>query len=134
MHLFWDTSAVIPLVFQEPHTSRAHRARADGERALAWSWMRVEAEAALLRRRAGAEHWRELSKLLSAFMWLQMSPAEESALCLFNRPLGLRASDAGHLYVFSKTTAAISGIQLVTFDQEIKSAAATCSLPLWGKR
>ena len=132
MHLFWDTSAVIPLVFQEPYTARAHRAHKDGQRALAWSWMRVEAEAALLRRRAGAEHWQELNKLLSAFIWLEMSPAEESVLCLFNRPLRLRASDAGHLYVFSKATAAISGIQLVTFNQEIQLAAATCSLPLWG--
>jgi hypothetical protein len=94
--------------------------------------MRVEAEAALLRRRAGAEHWRQLNKLLSAFLWLEMSPGEERALCLFNRPLGLRASDAGHLYVFSKATAAISGIQLVTFEQEIRSAVATCSLALWG--
>jgi hypothetical protein len=94
--------------------------------------MRVEAEAALLRRRAGAEHRRELNKLLSAFLWLEMTPGEESALCLFNRPLQLRASDAGHLYVFSKASAAISGIRLVTFDQEIQSAAATCSLPLWG--
>jgi uncharacterized protein with PIN domain len=97
MHLFWDTSVVIPIVFQEPHTARAHRANGDGHRALAWSWMRVEAEAALLRRRAGAEHWRELNKLLSVFLWLEMRPAEESALCLFNRPLGLRASDAAHL-------------------------------------
>jgi len=131
MHLFWDTSAVIPLIMREPNTAQAHRAHAAGRRALAWSWMRVEAEAALLRRRATSEHWRELNKLLSAFIWLEMMPAEESALCRFNRPLGLRASDAGHLYVFSKAMAAISGIQLVTFDQEIQFAAATCSLPLW---
>jgi hypothetical protein len=45
MHLFWDTSAVIPLIMREPHTARAHRAHAAGRRALAWSWMRVEAEA-----------------------------------------------------------------------------------------
>jgi predicted nucleic acid-binding protein len=131
MHLFWDTSAVVPLIFQEPHTERAHRALAQGQLAFAWSWMRIEAEAALLRRRAGSEHWRELNELLSAFIWLVMNPSEESALCQLNRPLGLRALDAGHLYVCSRAMAADPAIQLVSFDHEIQSAAMACSLPLW---
>jgi hypothetical protein len=131
MHLFWDTSAVIPLVFQEAHSAQAARAHAAARWAFGWSWMRVEAEAALLRRRAGAQHWQELQKLASSFIWLELPPNEESAVRQFNRPLGLRASDAAHLYVFSKASGVDPAMQLVTFDQEMQSAALTCSLPVW---
>lgn len=131
MHLFWDTSAVIPLVFQEAHSAQAARAHAAARWAFGWSWMRVEAEAALLRRRAGAQHWQELQKLASSFIWLELPPNEESAVRQFNRPLGLRASDAAHLYVFSKASGVDPAMQLVTFDQEMQSAALNCSLPVW---
>ena len=131
MHLFWDTSAVVPLIFQEPNSGVAQRAAGVTRRAFAWSWMRVEAEAALLRRGATTQSWQELSRLLSAFIWLNMNPGEEGAVCQFNRPLGLRASDAGHLYVLSKAVSADPSIRLVTFDLEMQSAAAACALPLW---
>ena len=131
MHLFWDTSAIIPLVFQEAHSAQAARAHAAARWAFGWSWMRVEAEAALLRGGAGAQHWQELQKLASSFIWLELPPSEESAVRQFNRPLGLRASDAAHLYVFSKASGVDPAMQLVTFDQEMQSAALTCSLPLW---
>jgi uncharacterized protein with PIN domain len=131
MHLFWDTSAVIPLIFQEPHSAQAARAHAAGRRAFAWSWTRLEAEAALLRRRASVQHWQEFQKLASSLIWLELAPSEESAVRQFNRPLGLRASDAGHLYVFSKASGVDPVVQLVTFDQEMQSAALNCSLALW---
>ena len=55
----------------------------------------------------------------------------ESTVRQFNRPLGLRAPDAAHLYVFSKASGVDPAMQLVTFDQEMQSAALTCSLPVW---
>jgi predicted nucleic acid-binding protein len=131
MHLFWDTSAVVPLIFQELHSVRAARARAVARRAFAWSWMRVEAEAALLRRQASPQHWQELQKLASGFIWFELASSEEGALRQFNRALGLRASDAGHLYLFSKASTVDPGMQLVTFDHEMRSAAVKCSLSLW---
>jgi uncharacterized protein with PIN domain len=123
MLLYWDTSAIVPLVLDEPHTAQAQRARAATRRAFAWGWMQVEAEAALLRRNAAPKHWENLAQLLSAFVWLDMEPHDFSALRQFNRPLALRAGDAGHLYVYSRAYAADPRIQLVTFDTEMRKAA-----------
>jgi hypothetical protein len=62
MELFWETSAVVPLVLAEPH--------------------------------------------------------DLFALRQFNRPLGLRAADAGHLFVYSRAHAANPKLEVVTFDHE----------------
>jgi hypothetical protein len=131
MRLYWDTSAVVPLVLQEPHSAAAQRARSAARRAFAWSWMQVEAEAALLRRDATATQWRNLTQLFSAFIWLDMESQDLPALRQFNRPLTLRADDAGHLFVFSKACTADPQIQLVTFDSEMRKAARQCAFPLW---
>ena len=93
--------------------------------------MRAEAEAALLRRQASVQHWQELQKLMSSFIWLELPPSEESAVRQFNRALGLRAADVGHLYVFAKPFTVDPAMELVTFDQEMQSAALNCSLALW---
>jgi uncharacterized protein with PIN domain len=131
MLLYWDTSAIVPLVIEEPHTAQAQRARAATSRAFAWGWMQVEAEAALLRRDATPKHWQNLARLLSGFIWLEMEPHEHSALRQFNRPLALRACDAGHLFVYSRAYAADPMMQLVTFDTEMQKAATNCAFPLW---
>jgi uncharacterized protein with PIN domain len=97
MHLFLDTSAVIPLLLQEPHTSGALNAIAQADRLFAWRWMQVEAEAALTRRRASPAAWSEWRQLASTLHWLELSEAALPALCAFNRPLRLRAADAERL-------------------------------------
>ena len=99
MYLFLDTSAVIPLLLQEPHTAGALNAIAQADRLFAWRWMQVEAEAALTRRRASPAAWSEWRQLASTLHWLELSEASLPALCAFNRPLRLRAADAGHLFV-----------------------------------
>jgi predicted nucleic acid-binding protein len=131
MQLFWETSAVVPLVFAEPHSPEAERARAATSRAFAWPWMQVEAEAALLRRNATPAHWENLARLMSAFVWLDMEPHDLFALRQFNRPLGLRAADAGHLFVYSRAYAAIPKLEFVTFDEELRIAVIRCALPVW---
>jgi predicted nucleic acid-binding protein len=131
MLLFWDTSAVVPLIFNEPHTPSARHARAAATRAFVWSWIRVEAEAALLRRNASPGDWENLARVLARMTWLETDTRELSALLGFNKPLGLRALDAGHLFVCSKAVSAFPGIHLVTFDQEMDQAARRCHLPVW---
>jgi hypothetical protein len=61
--------------------------------------------------------------------WLDLEPALWPQLRAFNRPLKLRAADAGHLFVFDRALTALPGIELVTFDQELVQAAATLGVP-----
>lgn len=47
----------------------------------------------------------------------------------FNRGIGLRAADAGHLYAMEQCQAGIPQLQLITFDQEMRRAAIHRGLP-----
>lgn len=48
---FWDTSALVPLVVAEPHTSRVRRWLAEDGEVVVWALSRVELLSALARRR-----------------------------------------------------------------------------------
>lgn len=128
MHLFFDTSAVVPLLLQEPGSKAAGEAYVAGETFYAWNWMRVETEAALVRRRADAATWRNWRSLQRCFMWLGLPESATGEVSAFNRELGLRAADAGHLFVFEKATAAIQDLRLVTLDKEMAAAAIALEL------
>ena len=49
---FWDTSALLALVFDEPHSASASEALEATTEFHAWDWLTVEAKASLTRRRA----------------------------------------------------------------------------------
>ena len=53
MIAYWDTSALLPLLLQEPHTPAAVEAAALVTLNYGWDWMQVETEAALRRRGPG---------------------------------------------------------------------------------
>ena len=128
---FWDTSAVLPLIFDEPH-SRAARSATQATRCYyAWSWLKVEAHAGLTRRNATAAQWNRLSELLSVIHWIEIPEGQIDALCRANRKWRLRAGDAGHLFCFQQVSYAIPDIELVCFDDEITTAAAVAGLRLW---
>lgn len=130
MQLFFDTSAVVPLLLREPGSDRARMAYLAGEQFFAWTWMRVETEAALVRRQADAGTWRNWRNLARSFTWLGLSDGALGEVCEFNRTLGLRAADTGHLFVFERGAAAMEGLQLVTLDTEMVAAAQALGLPL----
>ena len=128
MHLFLDTSAVVPLFLQEKHTAAALDAWERSSQLYAWRWMQVEAEAALARRRAPAAAWAEWRQFSAAVSWLEMSESLLPQLCAFNRALRLRAADAGHLFVFDRAVTVVPELQLVSFDNEMIEAADTLGL------
>lgn len=129
--LFFDTSAVVPLLLLEPGSVAAREAYQAGESCYAWSWMRVEVEAALVRRKADAVTWRNWRSIQRAFTWLGLPESALSEVCSFNRQCGLRAADAGHLFVFEKAVAALPELQLVTFDKEMVAAADALELEVF---
>lgn len=129
---FFDTSAVLPLFLEEPRTHDAQTALREMDSVFAWSWMRVEAEAGLLRRRADTAVWREWRSWIRHVAWLDLEPHHLETLCTFNRGLALRAADAAHLFVLELALRALPGMVLVTFDNEMQKAAERSRMSVWG--
>ena len=131
MELFFDTSAIIPLLLIEPHSPRASEAWAATEGLWAWRWMEVEAEAALGRRGCPPEAWAGWRAISARIHWLDLETDAWPQLRAFNRSLCLRAADAGHLFVLEQLVGIVPRIKLVTFDSEMQSAAKRIGLPVW---
>jgi predicted nucleic acid-binding protein len=133
MPAFLDTSAVIPLLVEERHSVSAQKSWERFDEFYAWEWMRVEAEAALSRRKVGSETWNQWRKIEAMIGWLEPPVGWQERLCLFNRSLRLRAADAGHLYVMEQAGRVIDELTLVTFDEEMRAAAINLALSLWAE-
>jgi predicted nucleic acid-binding protein len=119
MQVFLDTSAVVPLVLKEAKTSDMHRCWSEFSRRWAWDWLILEAEAALIRQQADAFTWRQWNKVAQSLTLVELPSEDRNALRAFNRGIGLRAADAGHLFMFDRLSRHIDGIQLITFDREM---------------
>ncbi|HMP97679.1 MAG TPA: hypothetical protein PKA51_12215 [Kiritimatiellia bacterium] len=130
MDVFLDTSAVLPLLLNEPNTHAALAMWQEQRSAWAWSWMAVEAEAALIRRKASEAIWRQWRNLERNIAWVDPEHGWEVSLRDFNRALGLRAADAGNLFVFDRALRAIPDLKLASFDHEMREAARRINLPL----
>ncbi len=130
MDVFWDTSGIVALLLQEPDTAAAQSAWGQTTRPWCWRWLMVETEAALGRRRAPVAAWSQWRTISAHLICLDLDPAQWSALCAFNRPLRLRASDAAHLFIFDRATSVVPGMSLLTFDREMVAAAGNLALPV----
>lgn len=123
MIAYWDTSALLSLVFNEVHTPDALRANAIATTNYAWRWMEIEARAGLLRRRASEAAWAELQLHLNSMTWLDLPATEHPALLALNQRHRLRAVDAGHLHCFQRAARVLPDLTLVCFDAELTAAA-----------
>jgi len=131
MDTFFDTSAIVPLLLSEPHSDKAGIAWAEAtETRLAWRWLKVETEAALTRRRAGAKIWQEWDRIESELNWVELPDSEIESLCRFNRGLGLRGADAGHLFVADRLSRTFDRLALSSFDKEMRAGAGDLGLKL----
>jgi predicted nucleic acid-binding protein len=130
MQIFWDTSAIVALILQEQRTPEAADAWSGTTRAWCWRWMQVEAEAALARRGASPESWAQWRAVAGAFHVLDLEPARLPDLCTFNRALKLRATDAGHLFVFAQAASVVPDLALLSFDGEQTQAARSLGFRL----
>ena len=132
MNLFWDTSALLSTIFDEPDSASAKTAWERSDLDYAWRWLTVEAAAGLARRRARPSHWAKLDEVLADIRYVDMNPEDVRSLCRDNRDWALRAADAGHFYIFKKMILVMPELELVCFDREIRSVAKRMRLPLWG--
>jgi hypothetical protein len=116
MNCFWDTSAVLALIFQEPHTARAQKAAPETTVAYAWWWLEVETWSGVTRRGGNAEQKAACRKALSAMAWMNFPRTRTEDLLK-------RAADAGHLFCFKEMSRVVEGLILVSFDREMVKAA-----------
>jgi hypothetical protein len=131
MIAYWDTSALLALVFKEIHTPAALQANATATANYAWRWLEVEARAGLLRRRATESAWAELQVHLHSITWLDLPVADHPALLALNQRHRLRAADAGHLHCFQRAAHVLPDLVLVSFDAELTAAARSEKLRLF---
>ncbi len=129
MQVFYDTSAVVPLLITEPNSQPAAAIWERLETGFAWRWLKVEVEAALSRRMGSPGAWENWSRIERALKWVTLPDSEFPSLCAFNRSLRLRSADAGHLYVMERCARVCSGLTLATFDDELHAAAKSLGLP-----
>jgi predicted nucleic acid-binding protein len=127
---FWDASAVVPLLFEEKNTATAEEIILGSEQVFAWEWMWVEVEAALVRRKGNSGDWNHWNQIRNRFIGVVYPDPFMESLLTFNRQLGLRAADAGHVYVFETLTQDLPDLHMVTFDREMAAAVKTLGLNL----
>jgi hypothetical protein len=131
MNAFWDTSAVLALIFQEPHTGQAQKAAAEVTVAYAWWWLKVEAWSGVVLRKGNNEQKAACRQALKAFTWVNFPRSKTPELLSLNAKHGLRAADAGHLFCFKELSRAVQGLNLVSFDREMIEAAKREGLLVW---
>ncbi|MCC5841809.1 MAG: type II toxin-antitoxin system VapC family toxin [Opitutales bacterium] len=128
--LFWDACALVPLLIKEVHSEEVQKVWRETGDAYAWEWVLVEVEACLIRRKASPEIWRDWRKMQRKLRLFALQPEDTGSLRLMNRSLGLRAADAGHLFIFNSLIHVFQDLQLISFDQEMVQAAQRLGLPI----
>lgn len=122
---FWDTSALVSLLFKERHTASASRAMEAGGLYLAWEWIQVEAYSALSRRGATPADFRFLASLLTLFQFLSLDGGDYPDIQAILHKHKLRSADAGHLFCLRKAKKFKPDLLFVCFDEELARAAGT---------
>jgi predicted nucleic acid-binding protein len=126
--VFWDASAVVPLVMEEKGSRAAGKIWLEADPVWSWNWLPVEVDAALTRRRAGPSVWRNWRELESRLNWIALETEDYPRVRLMNRELGLRAADAGYVFLFERLSAHLDGLAMATFDREMAEAVQSLGL------
>ncbi len=133
MATFWDTSAVLPLVYREVHTPAARTAAERAGPYLAWEWLRVEARLAVNRRGEDEERVARLEEWFAGVLWERFGAEELGDVIDLGRRHSLRAADAGHLYTLLRMRRLFPDVVLVCFDDDLSQAARKEGVKVLGK-
>ena len=128
---FWDSSALVPLVLQQPRTNEALRLLEDDDELVVWWGSAVECASAIARLHrdvqltAAAERDARASLDALRKSWFEVQPGDlvrEQALRLL-RVHTLRAADALQLAAALEWAGAPPDGDFVTFDDRLREAA-----------
>lgn len=128
--LFWDASALVPLLLEEANSRLVRELWSNTREAHAWDWVLVEVDAALIRRKAGSLIWQDWKKIQLELRMYSIQNEDLRNLRTLNRGMGLRAADAGHLFLYYSLVQRFFELELITFDREMIEAASRLRLPL----
>jgi len=129
---YWDASALVPLVIEEPGTPRLRRLLRADDDVVAWWGSWVECASALARRhregRLAQQPYQEALKalVLAARGWRAVTPSDlvRFDAMRFVRVYPLRSADALQLAAaWSWAQRRPSGLQFVCLDQRLRDAA-----------
>lgn len=130
---FWDSSAIVPLLVEEAHSTAVDRLLGEDAVVVVWWGSRIECVSALRRReRDGALTAKEVGTALEtlgqlATAWQELLPAE-SVRAAAERALAvhpLRATDALQLSAAQTWRGAVpAAADFVCLDQRLRDAAA----------
>ena len=128
---FWDSSAIVPLLLEQPLSERARSLLVEDRDMVVWWGTPVECASAFSRlRREGpltAEDESGLGRLLERVRagWFEMVPGDQiwSQALRVLRLHPLRAGDAFQLAAALEWSDAPSSDTLITFDERLGSAA-----------
>jgi uncharacterized protein len=130
---FWDSSALVPLIVEEPSSRTLERLLTEDPEVWAWWGTRVECAAAIARRMrqlgandaAGARAHADLDDLAQA--WLEI-PSAEGVRNLAVRAVRVHDLRAGHAFQLAAALTASENrpetLELVTLDDRLALAAA----------
>jgi hypothetical protein len=129
---FWDSSALVPLVLQQPRTREAHEVLDEDDELVVWWGSAVECASAIARLhredQLSATAERDARSLLDTLRksWYEVQPGDavrEQALRLL-RVHTVRAADALQLAAAIEWAGAPADADFVTFDDRLREAAA----------
>lgn len=121
---------MVPLLLEEERSAVVQDIWSTSAEAHAWEWVLVEVEAALVRRKANTDIWQDWRSIQTDLRLYSLPSEDLRNLRFFNRSLGLRAADVGHLFLYQNLVQRHFDIGLVTFDREMILAANRLGLPL----
>lgn len=128
---FWDTSALVSLLFKERHSDSAGKAMEAGGLYMAWEWIQLEAYSALSRRGASPSEFKSLASLLSLFQFLSVDAGDYPDIQAILQKHRLRTADAGHLHCLKKARKVRPDLTFICFDEELVRAAGAEKIKLY---
>lgn len=131
MVTFWDTSALLALLFEEVHSPRAKAANDQTDSYLAWRWIEVEARLGTGRRNANPIQLDFLDRWLNNAEYTNFPEDDYPALIELGLRHKLRAADAGHLHSFLQVRRLFPEIVFVCFDDALTAAAKADGAAVW---
>jgi predicted nucleic acid-binding protein len=134
---YWDSSAMLALMYQEPHTPVAIKAHEASQQSYSWAWLKMEVHGGLRRRGATPAQFGDFHRYLSVYTLVNIDPDpsanDYTAIRKILDTHKLRAADAGHLFCLLRIKRKHPDVTFVCFDKELVRAAKKEGVRVFGE-
>lgn len=133
MLAFWDTSALLALIFEEVHSPEAQAANDATDSYFSWRWISVEGRLGWVRRGGDDLQQVFLDRWFANAEYLDVAPGDCAEVIAFGSRHRLRAADAGHLFCLLQVNRIFPDVVFVCFDGDLAAAAKKEGVKVWGE-